>query len=268
MSYVPRPGSVAERALAYLRRVAPPGSNAGVKTKDFAEVLGIPPGAVHGSVQACMNHGLVTLNVINGSKVWQAGDGSNPLKKPKEYPSMQHEPRPGSAGGKALAYLRAHGPTQHAALATAIEVPEDELEGLLRFPCRMGVLATEERNGVRWWGVGDGKPVDEPLAPPPAPAPAPTPAATHATAEPSQAVFVNQPIYRPQPEPAAKPTVYREHRAKQAPAWEQPKARGFACAMYHDGRLVLEIDGQAVILSSEEALTVYELQSRFAGSPV
>ncbi len=83
-------------------------------------------------------------------------------------------PRPGSSIDKAMRAIEAEGaPMTRAAVAALIEHDEDEVDGLLRFGVRMGLLARTETDGQVFYGLGDGVPLAEPE---PAPVAAPAPA--------------------------------------------------------------------------------------------
>jgi hypothetical protein len=79
--------------------------------------------------------------------------------------------RAGSFGHRAFRHLEIHGRSTAVALARALQVDDDELAGLLKFPVGLGLL--REHGGH--WELGDGKPVGSSLSPAPA-APAPAPA--------------------------------------------------------------------------------------------
>lgn len=64
--------------------------------------------------------------------------------------------RPGSTGGLALQHLRVHGPTSLPALARALDKPEDELDSMLGFPVREGLIVRRMFNGVAQFDVGHG----------------------------------------------------------------------------------------------------------------
>ncbi len=84
------------------------------------------------------------------------------------------KPRPGSSIDKAMRAIEAEGaPMSRAALAALIEHDDDEVDGLLRFGVRMGLLARTEDDGQVFYALGDGVPLQEPE---PAPVAAPAPA--------------------------------------------------------------------------------------------
>jgi len=80
------------------------------------------------------------------------------------------KPRPGSSIDKALRALESEGaPMSRAAIAALIEHDEDEVDGLLRYGVRMGLLVRLEADGAVSYRLGDGAPLaeEEPPAPPP-----------------------------------------------------------------------------------------------------
>lgn len=82
--------------------------------------------------------------------------------------------RKGSAGYEAIEAVRRHGPLMPAALAMEIDKPLDEIDQLLRFPVREGLLHIDA-DGC--YALGSGKAAEAaPAAPAPAPAPAAAPA--------------------------------------------------------------------------------------------
>lgn len=70
--------------------------------------------------------------------------------------SAQPSLRPGSTGGLALDHLRVHGPTSLPDLARALDKPEDELDSMLGFPVREGLIVRRMFSGVPQFDVGHG----------------------------------------------------------------------------------------------------------------
>jgi hypothetical protein len=74
-------------------------------------------------------------------------------------------PRPGSATDKAIKHLKTvSGPITEAAMAIAIDYPEDEVKGLLNFAVMQGLLAWDIGGSGRMWRLGDRQPGDVPKA--------------------------------------------------------------------------------------------------------
>lgn len=69
-------------------------------------------------------------------------------------------PREGSTAGKALAYLRAHGETAAGPLAEACDANAGNIGSLLEYALRNGVIALEKRDGLRYFTVGNGEPIE------------------------------------------------------------------------------------------------------------
>lgn len=108
-------------------------------------------------------------------------------------------PRPGSTIDRAVRALQSSGPLPRAELARLIERDDEELDGLLRYGVRMGLLVRSNGDEDVSYALGDGVPV-EGSCPPPAEAPAPmeVPATAPAKAE----------IPRPAPPaPPARPAI-------------------------------------------------------------
>lgn len=78
--------------------------------------------------------------------------------------------RPGSTIDRAVRALQSSGPLPRAELARLIERDDDELDGLLRFGVRMGLLRRDDGTEGPTYALGDGVPV-ELEARPAAPAP-------------------------------------------------------------------------------------------------
>lgn len=80
------------------------------------------------------------------------------------------KPRPGSSIDKALRAMESEGaPMTRAVIAALIEHDEDEVDGLLRYGVRMGLLARLESDGAVSYKLGNGVPLaqEDPPAPPP-----------------------------------------------------------------------------------------------------
>ena len=84
--------------------------------------------------------------------------------------------RPGSTGHLASQQLEINGPMTTAALAAAVDKPEDELSALLAFPMRLDLLRHDPATDL--WSLGDGT-RRQPNPPPAAPRPAPAPIQRH-----------------------------------------------------------------------------------------
>lgn len=115
--------------------------------------------------------------------------------------------RRGSAGWAAVEAVKEHGPLAPSALALTIDKPADEIEGLLRFPVRMGFLRIG-RDGR--YALGNGVPLpDTPGAAQPAPQPAdsrlPAGAGDERPSGQAQRVPLDRPAAPTQPAPAPVP---------------------------------------------------------------
>lgn len=87
--------------------------------------------------------------------------------------TMTHGLRPGSYGAKAVAFLTNRGrEASEVELCAAIEL-DDDARQMLAFPVKLGMLVCDERDGVRYWRLGEGKPVQPPAPKLPEPAPQP-----------------------------------------------------------------------------------------------
>jgi hypothetical protein len=69
-------------------------------------------------------------------------------------------PRPGSSIDRAMRALQASGPLPRAELARLIEREDDELDGLLRYGLRMGLLVRSNGGDDVSYALGDGVPVE------------------------------------------------------------------------------------------------------------
>ena len=79
-------------------------------------------------------------------------------------------PRPGSTIDRAVRALQSSGPLPRAELARLIEREDDELDSLLRYGVRMGLLVRSNGDEDVSYALGNGVPVED--RPPPAEAPA------------------------------------------------------------------------------------------------
>jgi len=148
-----------------------------------------------------------------------------------------YEPRAGSSGGKAVAYLRANGRTPEAALAAAIELEMHEIKSMLAYPVRMGSLKwVRERDNVTYWELGDGLPQQ------------------------------TEPLPKPSPAAAPAPETEAPRTTKAEPAKVEPppaKPAHFRCALYNDGLLFLQnAAGHSVELQADETRQLVEYLQR------
>jgi hypothetical protein len=113
-------------------------------------------------------------------------------------------PRLGSPVDKAIKALQHAGARiERGALAHAIELDADELDGMLRYGVRVGLLARDETGESVFYALGDGQhlPPAPPAPPPPAP---PPPAAAKAWAPPRELPPTPRPV-PPTPKPLPPP---------------------------------------------------------------
>lgn len=158
----------------------------------------------------------------------------------------KYEPRAGSAGGKALAAIRAHGqPVSEEALSVVLDLEKSEVQAFLAYPLKMGVLVrTKGGDNCTWYSEGGGVPVPHQADPP------------------------LEPNRRPEPPLAEIPvftTLADAERSLAAPGeswrWSAPASdtpqpvRGpdhFECAIFSDGRFVIELGDQVVRLNTDQ----------------
>jgi hypothetical protein len=78
--------------------------------------------------------------------------------------TTEFTPREGSPCHKAMQAIRAHGHRlSREALAVALDVGEEEIDGLLGYPLRVGALSRDEEAGIVWFDIGDGKTASAPI---------------------------------------------------------------------------------------------------------
>jgi hypothetical protein len=266
MSYEPKPGSAADRAVHYLAKHAPHGSPESLT--DAALTRAVAPGGTASMtpfLMAATNHGLVEKfrNGL-GRLCWRAGPKAaqyvhahqapaekQPPKAPDTAPTGEPTFRAGSSNDLAYRELQREGRVREADLAKVLDVDAGELADKLVFAITQGYIRREFADDDWWYSVG-GREAKQPLAP-----------SEELAALPEELVEQLSEDGREQVAAARRELLPPVRSAPPMPKI-RPSSRDFACAVYNDGRLVLEIEGQAVILSPEESLMVFEHQSRFA----
>lgn len=113
---------------------------------------------------------------------------------------------PSSTAGKALAYLREHGKSMHQLpLSVALGVGVDELDGLLAYPIRQGLIKRSRMGSASLYSAVDAalaRPIGSEDATPEPPAPPPTPRRVKASGKPAANTEVPPPAVAPAPPPA------------------------------------------------------------------
>lgn len=178
--------------------------------------------------------------------------------------------RKGSAGYEAIEAVRRHGPLMPAALAMEIDKPLDEIDQLLRFPLREGLLRIDA-DGC--YCLGAGKPAEAAPAPVPAPAPAPVSdlgAFVRQRMSDAADELQAEPVPQPKPEPARRSPAARpvdidaiHRRAASAPA-PAAKPSDFVAAWCSDGTYVIKKGAVGIELSREEQAQLFQHLSAVA----
>lgn len=103
------------------------------------------------------------------------------------------KPREGSPGHLAMLHLQRTTTATSVELSVAIDLPLADIDRLLTYPVRVGLLARAPEDRHYRYRLGDGVPAndvietrDAPKSPPPAPAPAPAPKPTPKPAKPAE----------------------------------------------------------------------------------
>lgn len=152
----------------------------------------------------------------------------------------------GSVAERVVEYLREHGETATSPLAEAVETASTGLRSCVELAIRNGAIATEKRGGIVFWRLGDGKAIerekDEPLQ------------ASHAKtlAKPlTDGVDIDKVLHGGRVMTMREIMDAEDGGPDQGPpapfeCMRMPHAL-FACAIFNDGRLVLEFDGIATL---------------------
>lgn len=208
--------------------------------------------------------------------------------------------RPGSTGHLASQQLEINGPMTTAALAAAIDKPEDELQAMLAFPVRLDLLRHDPVTDL--WSLGDGTrrqpdppPAPKPPAPPPIqrhvvppavrelpPAAPPKPALKPTRAQqvkralnvaainrPDQASGVDiDAVYRPPAPPLASPPAPAQ--LDQVPVFLEhkpgavPVANPLRLALWSDGTLNIERGAERMAFTVDEVRHIVAYLERLA----
>jgi hypothetical protein len=142
--------------------------------------------------------------------------------------TADYTPREGSAGDRALQHLQLHGPTSHVDLADAIDVDSKNLANNIILCLKHGLIVKESSGKGVQYRVGDGTPWEPDAEPPPA-------------AEPLLPKFGDKSVHL-------------------APLATQP----FACALFSDGRFVVERRGQTTVYDRDETRQLVAYLDRLA----
>jgi hypothetical protein len=166
LTYKPQPGSVPERAIEHLQRVAPAGGRDWILSATLSNAVRCPNQALRATMEAALKHGLVVREKgADGGFRWQAGSDAN---APRAFNF-----RAGSAGDKAYRALQLRKSMTDLQMAMETDLELDDLQGMLAFAIREGAIKRDPKgddDGL--WTLGDGKPVTPSPAPTVAPAPA------------------------------------------------------------------------------------------------
>lgn len=165
-----------------------------------------------------------------------------------------YAPRSGSVAAKAIEYLQVNGETATSPLADAIDAEAKNLLASVEYAIRNGAIAVRKRDGLNWYSVGNGQPIqraadeeDDEL--PPLPARKGDTAVSllrkvRQAAEPDAAVIAQEGIERAR--------------------WTPPAEPEFACGLYSDGRFVVELGDKVIVLKREHTEALIRFVERLA----
>lgn len=154
-----------------------------------------------------------------------------------------YKPRQGSIIARALEQLQIHGEMATTPLADAIEADTQSLGQSLDFAIKHGAISVTKRRGLNWYRVGDGTPPKR------------------RDSDEDEGAEEQAPAKR-------KPIVgsdLQEHFGASALVEKAIEpSRDFECGLFSDGRFVIEIDGQRIVLQRERAEKLIRFVDRLA----
>lgn len=153
MTNIPMPNSVADRAMAELRRGGPFAERA------LADIVDTDAETLRAALWHAEQDRLVWRRRMDG--LWWYGLAERFGQEELPAPQPPAPPLPGSAAERAVAYLRQHGQMKVAALAQGLMVHRCGLKRYLQPHIDSGFVQREMRGGAYWVWVGDGKPAAE-----------------------------------------------------------------------------------------------------------
>ena len=165
---------------------------------------------------------------------------------------MNYQPNPGSVASRVIAYLSSKPPgftATNAVLSREVGAPAGSFAGNLNMAVNAGLVHKQAGNGLEMvWALG-----------PRVAASTQANAQEHATAQEDDATVIRQPAISA-PDPVAeeiKHILDAQEVATQAPA-------GFACALFNDGRLYLELGDETMTLQVEHTRALLAYLERVA----
>lgn len=163
-----------------------------------------------------------------------------------------YQPREGSSCDKALKAIRAHGQRiSEEALSVLLDCDLNEVAALLNYPIKLGILKKVREDDVSWFDEGDGVPL---VAAPATAHVAALAAVKHVTRSRTSAQA------RQAEDDAPLVTAPRET----PPIAAKPDIEHFACALYSDGRFVIEFGDQKLVLPEHHTIKLVNYVDRLA----
>jgi hypothetical protein len=174
-----------------------------------------------------------------------------------------YQPEPSSVAARVIAYLQKQPPgvvPTNADLSHALGVPASSFSGCLNLAVNAGLLHKRmvEMGRTVGWALG---PLDGADVPPSLPVPSSQPATPPETDEqPSQTRVTIHP-----PMPAAEVELVQQiEKACPDPSSSAPSDPAFACALFNDGRLYLELGDETMTLQVEHTRSLLAYLERVA----
>lgn len=174
-----------------------------------------------------------------------------------------YQPEPSSVAARVIAYLQKQPPgvvPTNADLSHALGVPASSFSGCLNLAVNAGLLHKRmvEMGRTVGWALGPREGTDgPPRLTVPVSQPAPP---TEPDERPSQICVITHP-----PMPATESELIEQTKeARPAPASTEPSDPAFACALFNDGRLYLELGDETMTLQVEHTRALLAYLERVA----